>query len=233
MKLLRRPEGHRVAATSWLRAAVLGANDGIVSTASLVLGVAGAEASQSGVLVAGVAGLVAGALSMAVGEYVSVSSQLEAERADLRLERKEHRESPEQELEELRQIYVRKGLSPELAAEVAVQLHEHGDPLEIHAREELNIDPEALARPVQAAVVSALAFSLGAALPILAIALTGAASRIPLTFCAALLALSILGGWSAWLGGAPVWRAVLRSVVGGTLAMGITWGVGRLFAVTL
>ncbi len=227
----RHREKHRGEVGGWLRAAVLGANDGIVSTASLVLGVAAADASSGAAVTAGLAGLVGGALSMAAGEYVSVSSQRDVEQADLEIERRELAADPEAELKELTGFYVQKGLDAALAREVAEQLTEKGDALAIHAREELGIDPDDLARPVQAAVTSALAFSVGAALPLAAIALTPLAVRIPITLAAALVTLGVLGGWSARLGGAPVGRAVLRVVIGGALAMAITTAIGALVGV--
>ncbi len=226
-------EGHRAHVGGWLRAAVLGANDGIVSTASLVLGVAAADSSPAIVLTAGMAGLVGGALSMAAGEYVSVSSQRDVERADLELEQRELRTTPASEHDELVGIYVAKGLSRPLAEQVAEELSEHGDLLAVHAREELGIDPDDLARPVQAAVVSALSFAVGAALPLAAIALVPGGVRIAATLTVALVALGVLGGWSARLGGAPVVRAVTRVLIGGALAMGITAGLGSLFGAAL
>lgn len=225
-------ERHRSHRGGWLRAAVLGANDGIVSTASLVLGVAAAEASAGAVLTAGLAGLVGGALSMAAGEYVSVSSQRDVEQADLAREREELARTPESELEELTGIYERKGLERELARQVAAALTA-GGALAAHAREELNIDPDALARPFQAAWSSALSFAVGAALPLLAITLSPPAWAQGITLGTATLALGGLGGWSARLGGAPVRPAVARVVVGGLLAMGLTMAIGRLSGVAV
>jgi VIT1/CCC1 family predicted Fe2+/Mn2+ transporter len=222
-------ERHRAHVGGWLRAAVLGANDGVVSTASLVLGVAAADASPAAVVTAGLAGLVGGSLSMAAGEYVSVSSQRDVERADLAKETKELATQPEAELRELTRIYMQKGLDEPLATEVATALSAGGRALAVHAREELGIDPEALARPVQAAVVSALSFAAGAALPLAAIALSPDALRIAITVGAALVTLAVLGGWSARLGGAPAGRALVRVVVGGALAMGLTMALGALF----
>lgn len=207
---------------------MLGANDGVVSTASLVLGVAAADASTHAIVTAGVAGLVGGALSMAAGEYVSVSSQRDVEHADLAKERDELATMPDRELAELTLIYVKKGLGKELARRVATELMK-GDALAVHAREELNIDVSALARPTQAAVVSALSFALGAALPLAAIAIAPASIRIWITLVGALVALCLLGGWSARLGGAPIARAVVRVLIGGALAMGITALLGTLF----
>lgn len=223
-------ERHRAGRGGWLRAAVLGANDGIVSTASLVLGVAAADGSPGAVLTAGLAGLVGGALSMAAGEYVSVSSQRDLEQADLARERKELQTTPESELEELTGIYQKKGLERALAREVAVALSKN-DPLPAHAREELNLDLDALAQPVQAALVSALSFAVGAALALTAMVFSPSDMRLPITLSAATVALAILGGWSASLGGTAVRPAVVRVVIGGLLAMGLTMGVGRLFGV--
>jgi VIT1/CCC1 family predicted Fe2+/Mn2+ transporter len=225
---MNRSEDHRSHRGSWLRAAVLGANDGIVSTASLVLGVAAADANPATVALAGFAGLVGGSLSMAAGEYVSVSSQRDVEQADLARETVELADTPARELDELTEIYVQKGLSPSLAREVAIALTA-GDPLAVHAREELNIDVGALARPVQAAVSSAVSFGVGAALPLVAIALAPPALRLPITLAVAVAALGLLGGWSAALGGAPVGRSVARVVVGGLLAMGLTMAIGHWF----
>lgn len=221
-------ERHLSHRAGWLRASVLGANDGIVSTASLVLGVAAADTTTSTVLTAGVAGLVAGSLSMAVGEYVSVSSQRDTEQADIAKERQELATVPERELAELASIYRHKGLSPELARQVAEELS-RGDVLKVHLQEELGITEETMARPVQAAVVSALSFAAGATLPLVAIGLAGVSLRVAMTLVLALVALAALGGLAARLGGAPVGRAVARVVVGGAAAMALTMLVGRLF----
>jgi VIT1/CCC1 family predicted Fe2+/Mn2+ transporter len=210
-----------------LRAAVLGANDGIVSTASLVLGVAASGASGSAIVTAGIAGLVAGALSMAAGEYVSVSSQRDAERADLRLEQRELLSDPSGELRELAAIYEQRGLPPRLAAEVAAALSRRGA-LQAHARDELGLDEARLARPLQAAWTSALAFSAGAALPLLAVAVSGASAREAAVVVVTLLALGLLGDLGARLGGAPRRRATVRIVVWGAVAMGVTAGIGAL-----
>jgi VIT1/CCC1 family predicted Fe2+/Mn2+ transporter len=223
-------EHHYVHRGGWLRAAVLGANDGIVSTASLVLGVAAADADPRAVLTAGLAGLVGGALSMAAGEWVSVSSQKDVEEADLRRETEALRETPEEELQELTDIYVEKGLSEPLAREVAAALTAK-DALRAHAKEELSIDVDELARPLQAAWSSAASFAFGASLPMLAMTLSPAGWRSPVTLVTATVALGLLGGWSASLGGAPVRTAVVRVVVGGLLAMGLTMGIGALFGV--
>jgi VIT1/CCC1 family predicted Fe2+/Mn2+ transporter len=222
-------EKHHSSVGGWLRAAVLGANDGVVSTASLVLGVAAAHATASEVVTAGLAGLVGGALSMAAGEYVSVSSQRDVEQADLAVERRELKTQPELELTELTAIYVAKGLDEPLARKVAETLTAKGDVLAIHAKEELGIDPDELAKPVQAAVTSAVAFASGAALPLLAMVFTPASLRIGITLGAALVTLGALGAWSARLGGAPAGRAVARVLVGGGLAMGLTMAIGALF----
>lgn len=222
-------EQHRSGVGGWLRAAVLGANDGIVSIASLVLGVAAAEGVAAAVVTAGVAGLVGGALSMAAGEYVSVSSQRDVQRSDLGRERLELIASPEAERRELIDMYTAKGLAPELAEEVADALVAGDDPLRVHAREELNLDPDALARPLQAAVVSAVSFAIGAALPFAVIVLAPISVRVPATLIAALVTLALLGAWSARLGRAPAARAVGRVVVGGALAMGLTYALGAVF----
>ena len=221
-------EGHRVGVGGWLRAAVLGANDGVVSIASLVIGVAAADASSAAIFTAGLAGLVGGALSMAVGEYVSVSSQRDVEEADLELERRELREQPENELAELTALLAAKGLSEETARSAAVELTRH-DALAAHAAEELGLQLDGLARPMQAALVSALAFALGAALPLLAIGYSPADTRIWITAFATLVTLAGLGAWSARLGGAPTARAMLRVILVGGLAMALTAGIGRLF----
>jgi VIT1/CCC1 family predicted Fe2+/Mn2+ transporter len=220
-------ERHRGGRAAWLRAAVLGANDGLISTAALMVGVAAAEGDRSTVLVAGVAGLTAGALSMAAGEYVSVSSQRDTEEADLERERVELQSDPEAELEELEQIYERRGLSPALARQVAEELSRH-DPLAIHARDELGLDPSALAKPVQASVVSALSFTAGAVLPIVVVALAPASVRVVSTMVITLLGLVVLGSIGARLGGAPQGRAAIRVFVGGALALAISLGIGRL-----
>ncbi|WP_372481474.1 VIT1/CCC1 transporter family protein [Streptomyces flavotricini] len=210
---------------NWLRAGVLGANDGIISTAGLVVGVAGATTSRASILAAGVAGLLAGSLSMAAGEYVSVSSQRDSERAALEMERRELAEDPQAELAELTELLEARGLNRDLAREAAVQLTER-DALKAHARVELGIDPDVLANPWHAAFASLIAFTVGALLPLLAIALPGPSERVPVTVAAVLAALTLCGVISARLGGAPPGRAVLRNVIGGALAMGVTYGVG-------
>lgn len=220
-------ERHLSLRSNWLRAAVLGANDGILSTSSLVLGVAASGASRSAIITAGIAGLMAGAGSMAAGEYVSVSSQRDTEDADLRLEQHELATDPEGELRELAGIYEGRGLRPELAVEVARGLMEH-DALEAHARDELGLPEDRRARPLQAAGASALSFAVGALLPLLAISLFGSSSRVAACIVVTLLALVGLGALGARLGGAPVPRAVLRVVFWGATAMAVTAGVGAL-----
>jgi len=221
-------EEHRTERIGWLRAAVLGANDGIVSTASLVVGVAAAAAGRAEVLVAGVAGLVAGAMSMAAGEYVSVSSQADTEKADLGRERSELAADPEQELAELTGIYVARGLTPELAKQVAKQLTAH-DALGAHARDELGISEALAARPVQAALASAATFAVGAALPLGVAWLSTDDWIVRAVAGTSLVFLAALGGLAARAGGAPVGVAALRVTFWGALAMALTAGVGRLF----
>jgi VIT1/CCC1 family predicted Fe2+/Mn2+ transporter len=225
---MRHIERHRTARIGWLRAAVLGANDGIVSTASLVVGVAAAHASRHDVLITGIAGLVAGAMSMAAGEYVSVSSQADTERADLDRERKELATDNENEHAELAEIYVQRGLDPALAKEVAAQLMAH-DALGAHGRDELGISEIVNARPVQAALASAATFAVGAALPLLAVLFTPAAYLIAVVAGASLLFLGTLGGLAAFVGGANAIKGAWRVTFWGALAMGLTAGVGRLF----
>ena len=222
------PEIHRTDRIGWLRAAVLGANDGIVSTASLLVGVAAANAGHSELLVAGVAGLVAGAMSMAAGEYVSVSSQADTESADIAREREELRNQPDMEQRELATIYEKRGVDPALALQVAEQLLRH-DAIGAHARDELGISAELAARPVQAALASALTFAAGAALPLVA-ALASPASHVVMSVSAtSLVFLAGLGVLSARVGGAPMAKATSRVVFWGALAMGLTAGVGKLF----
>jgi vacuolar iron transporter family protein len=225
--LSSRPEVHLSHRSNWLRAAVLGANDGILSTASLVLGVAASGASGAAIVTAGIAGLVAGSLSMAAGEYVSVSSQRDAEQADITLEERELRRDPQGELRELAGIYEERGLPPALAGEVALALSS-GGALKAHARDELGLDAARLARPFQAAWTSALSFSAGAALPLLAVAATPAGAREGATVAVTLIALALLGDLGARLGGAPRRRATVRVVAWGAVAMGITAGIGGL-----
>ncbi|MTE01075.1 VIT family protein [Paracoccus sp. YIM 132242] len=230
MSRLSHSEVHMVHRIGWLRAAVMGANDGILSTSSLVVGVAAAGSGRAEVLIAGLAGLVAGAMSMAAGEYVSVSSQTDAENADLARERKELAEMPEAELEELTQIYQARGLTRGLARQVAVQLTAH-DALGAHARDELGISDTVTAHPVQAAVVSALTFAAGAGVP-LAVALLAPPAQITVVVATAtLLALAVLGGLGATAGGAGVLRGAMRVALWGVLAMGATALVGTLFGV--
>ena len=221
-------ERHRTDRIGWLRAAVLGANDGIVSTASLVVGVAAADAGRGQILVAGVAGLVAGALSMAAGEDVSVSSQADTERADTARERQELATAPVAELDELTAIYVRRGLEPALARTVAEQLTAH-DVLKAHLRDELGFSDEFVARPLQAALASAVTFAAGAALPVVTALLAPAPALSVVVTSVSLLALAVLGALAGKVGGAPVARGALRVVFWGALAMAVTAGVGRLF----
>lgn len=223
-------EKHRAERIGWLRAAVLGANDGIVSTASLVLGVAAAGADSSNILIAGVAGLVAGASSMAAGEYVSVSSQADTEKADLERERRELALDPAHEHAELSAIYIERGLDAGLAAQAATQLMAH-DALGAHARDELGISTTTGAQPLQAALTSAATFSLGAALPLLIVLLVPASTLVWAISGSALLFLALLGALSASAGGAPVMLAASRVTFWGALAMGLTAGVGALFGV--
>jgi VIT1/CCC1 family predicted Fe2+/Mn2+ transporter len=220
-------EGHLVSRIGWLRAAVLGANDGIVSTASLIVGVAAAAAAPSDVLIAGVAGLVAGAMSMAAGEYVSVSSQSDTEQADLARERKELSEDIAGEHEELANIYIRRGLDRELAHEVARQLMAK-DALGAHMRDELGISEISAARPVQAALTSAATFSTGAAMPLLMVVVSPADKLVPIVSIASLLFLALLGAIGARTGGANVLRATARVTFWGALAMALTAGIGAL-----
>jgi VIT1/CCC1 family predicted Fe2+/Mn2+ transporter len=220
-------EHHLISRIGWLRAAVLGANDGIVSTASLIMGVATASAAPSQILVAGVAGLVAGAMSMAAGEYVSVSSQADTEEADLARERMELETQPEAELEELTQIYVKRGLTQELARQVATQLT-RDDALDAHSRDELGIVDHMAARPVQAALTSAATFAVGAALPLLTVVLSPASMLIYTVAAASLAFLALLGAIGAKAGGANVWRATARVTFWGAFAMALTAGIGAL-----
>ncbi len=222
---LPHPEHHRSQRVGWLRAAVLGANDGIVSTASLIVGVAAADATRSTILTAGTAGLVAGAMSMAVGEYVSVSSQRDAERADLAQERRELATDPVSELNELTRIYERRGLDAPLAAEVARQLTDH-DALGAHVRDELGLTDVVAARPLQAAWSSAAAFTVGALLPLLAALASPSSPRIVVVAAAALTALAVLGALGARLGGARIGAAAARITALGALAMAVTAAIG-------
>ncbi|MEO6340030.1 MAG: VIT family protein [Caulobacteraceae bacterium] len=226
----RHAEVHLIHRVGWLRAAVLGANDGIVSTASLIVGVAAAGQGRGQIMVAGVAALVAGAMSMAAGEYVSVSSQSDTERADLARETIELEVQPEFELAELTEIYVARGLEPDLARQVAVQLTAK-DALGAHARDELGISEMSTAKPVQAAFTSALTFAAGAALPLVAAVLTPPGAIVPAVSIASIAFLALLGGVGARAGGAPVWKAVWRVTFWGAVAMAITAGVGAMFGV--
>jgi VIT1/CCC1 family predicted Fe2+/Mn2+ transporter len=221
-------ERHRTERIGWLRAAVLGANDGIVSTASLVVGVAAAHATSSDILVAGVAGLVAGAMSMAAGEYVSVSSQADTEQADLERERQELATDSPFEHEELAAIHVQRGLDANLAKQVAKQLMAH-DALAAHARDELGISEVMSARPIQAALASAATFAIGATMPLLTVLATPQAALIPVVIGTSVLFLALLGGFGAHAGGAPIMKASMRVTFWGALAMALTAGVGALF----
>ncbi|MBX3723036.1 MAG: VIT family protein [Turneriella sp.] len=226
------PESHRTTRIGWLRAVVLGANDGIVSTASLVVGVAAAGAETKNILISGAAGLVAGAMSMAAGEYVSVSSQADTERADLARERRELAEEPDSELRELTAIYVERGVEPELARRVAEQLTAH-DALGAHARDELGISEVHTARPLQAALASAATFAVGAAMPLLVTLLAPRAYTIPAVSAAALISLAALGALAAQAGKAHVGRSVFRVTFWGGLALAVTSVVGKIFGVAL
>jgi VIT1/CCC1 family predicted Fe2+/Mn2+ transporter len=221
-------ERHRTQHIGWLRAAVLGANDGIVSTASLVVGVAAADATHSAVVVAGVAGLVAGAMSMAAGEYVSVSSQSDTEKADLDRERGELAADSDHEHKELAAIYVDRGLDPELAKQVAVQLMAK-DALAAHARDELGISEMITVRPIQAALTSAVTFAVGAVLPLLTVVISPIAYMIPVVAGTSLVFLALLGTLAAYTGGAPVVTGAVRVTFWGAIAMALTAGVGHLF----
>lgn len=228
---MRHRELHRSERIGWLRAAVLGADDGIVSTASLVVGVAAANSTQHQVLLAGVAGLVAGAFSMAAGEYVSVSSQADTERADLARERTELATQRDAEQKELSEIYVQRGLDPELARTVTLQLMAH-DALGAHARDELGLSEKLVARPLQAALASAATFAVGAALPILTVLATPPARLVPVVSGASLLCLAALGAVAARAGGASAWVGARRVAFWGALAMAATAGIGALFGTT-
>lgn len=227
VKVPQHAERHRYDRVNWLRAAVLGAGDGIVSTASLLIGVAASNAARPELIVAGFAGLVAGAMSMATGEYNSVSSQRDTERADIARERRELSTVPDRELDELTEIYMRRGLDGALARQVAVQLTA-ADPLGAHLRDELGIVDEGRARPLQAAWVSAGSFALAAAIPLLAVILATSGTRIPVLVVASLVSLALLGIVGARLGGAPPGRAAVRVLIGSGLAMGLTALIGAL-----
>lgn len=225
-------ETHLAHRIGWLRAAVLGANDGVVSVSSLVVGVAAGGASQSNILLTGIAGLVAGALSMAAGEYISVQSQADTENADLSKERRELAEEPEKEIDELKSIYMRRGLDEQLAQQVAVKLME-GDALAAHAREELGITEELRARPIQAAFASAGAFAVGAVIPIVAAIFSRSESVSFVTTVITLIALTVLGSLAAFAGGASMVRGAIRVTFWGALAMGVTALVGKLIGASL
>ena len=232
MRITTHPERHRSDRIGWLRAAVLGANDGIVSTASLIVGVAAAATSRANVLVAGVAGLVAGAMSMAAGEYVSVSSQADTENADLARERSELATDPASELNELQGIYVDRGLEPALARQVAEQLMSH-DALGAHARDELGISAVHAARPVQAAFASAATFAVGAALPLFVASVAPTSGLITLVASTSLIFLALLGGIAARAGGASVARGVVRVSFWGAFALALTAVIGRVFGTSV
>lgn len=226
------PERHRSGRAGWIRAAVLGADDAIVSTASLMIGVAAASATKEAILVAGVAGLVAGAMSMAVGEYVSVSSQRDAEQADVERESRELAQQPRAELNELAMLYVKRGLDKALAMKVAEQLSAH-DTLGAHMKDELGVDQSALSRPMQAAWISAACFATFALVPIAALLAAPIPLRIPLIALASLISLALLGALGGHLGGAPRLRASLRVTLGGAAAMAVTAAIGRLLGVSV
>lgn len=229
--MMRHSETHRTDRIGWLRAAVLGANDGIVSTASLVVGVAAAESNHNNIMIAGVAGMVAGAMSMAAGEYVSVSSQSDTENADIAREKEELASTPNAELDELAAIYVARGLDETLARQVAQQLTAH-DALGAHARDELGISEITTARPVQAALASAASFAVGAALPLAAAFFSPEKMISVIVTVLSLFFLALLGGVSANAGGAPISRAIARVTFWGALAMAATAGIGMLFGVS-
>lgn len=225
-------ERHRTGRIGWLRASVLGANDGIVSTASLIVGVAAASAVRGDVVVAGIAGLVAGAMSMAAGEYVSVSSQADTEQAELARERKELADDGAFELEELATIYVERGVEPALAKQVAQQLMNH-NALAAHARDELGISETMSARPVQAAVASAASFAIGAVMPLITVLLAPETMLVPAVAGSSLVFLALLGVLAAWAGGAPIIKSTIRVTFWGALAMALTALVGSLFGTTV
>jgi VIT1/CCC1 family predicted Fe2+/Mn2+ transporter len=228
----RHRESHRSSRSGWLRAAVLGSNDAIVSTASLMMGVAASQASKDAILITGVAGLCAGAMSMAAGEFVSVSSQRDAESADIELEKQELESAPEAELAELAGIYRSRGLSKELALEVAKQLSAH-DELGAHLRDELGIEERSRARPLQAAWISAVSFALFALLPILGLLVAPSGYRMHAIAAVTLVSLAVLGALGGKIGGASMLRASLRVTIGGALAMAVTSAIGHLLGVTV
>jgi VIT1/CCC1 family predicted Fe2+/Mn2+ transporter len=225
-------EPHKTERSGWLRASVLGANDGVISIAGLVVGVASAGTTAGDVLLAGIAGTIAGAISMAAGEYVSVKSQADAEAADIALEKAELAKHPKRELEELTQIYMQRGLDRPLARQVAEKLTEH-DALEAHARDEIGITRTLRARPIQAALASAAAFTAGSAVPLGAIALAPEESLVTVTSVAALVALSFFGATAAQLGGASIWKGALRVTFWGAAAMALTGVIGQWFDVAV
>lgn len=225
-------ENHYITRIGWMRASVLGANDGIVSTASLIVGVTASGANQSSVLVAAVAGLVAGAMSMAAGEYVSVSSQSDIENSDLERERKEIEDDFDGETEELKEIYIERGLSEDLAGEVAKELMAH-DAFGAHARDELYIIAHNKANPLQAAFISAISFILGAGLPVVVVYFSTIEKIIPFVSVSSILFLAILGGLAAYVGGANVWKGIYRVTFWGVIALSITAGIGYLFDVLI
>jgi len=231
-RLERHPERHLVSRIGWLRAAVLGANDGLVSTASLIVGVAAAQTDKTGILIAGVAGMVAGAMSMAAGEYVSVSSQADTEAADLARERAELDADPEAETRELAAIYRSRGVDAKVSLEVARQLMVH-DALGAHARDELGLSEHTSARPIQAAMTSAATFSVGAVLPLAVVVVAPGSLLVALVSGFALVGLALLGGIGARVGGAGIVKAVLRVTFWGAFAMGLTAGIGHLFGTVI
>jgi len=226
------PETHLVSRIGWLRAAVLGANDGIVSTASLIIGVAAANASHNGIFIAGISALIAGAMSMAAGEYVSVSSQADSEKADLAREAAELAGQPEMELDELTRLYEERGVQHDTARAVAEQMTAF-DALGAHGRDELGISQATMARPLQAAFASALSFTAGAAAPVAVVPLVPHAILVPVVGIVSLVCLAVLGALGAWAGGSPVLPAVIRVGFWGALAMAVTAGVGKAFGAAL
>lgn len=232
MKPARHEEMHLSGRAGWLRAAVLGSNDAIVSTASIMVGVAASSASKGSILIAGLAGLVAGAMSMAAGEYVSVSSQRDAEQADIEREKRELVEEPKAELRELAMIYVKRGIERKLAVKVAEQLSAR-DRLGAHLLDELGIDQTSLARPIQAAWISAVSFAFFAVIPIAALLISPWELRIPVIAGVSLACLAVLGAFGGYLGGAPLVKASLRVTLGGALAMAVTAAIGRILGISM
>lgn len=221
-------ELHFISRIGWLRAAVLGANDGIISTASLIVGVAASSVDKNAILLTGIAGLVAGALSMAAGEYVSVSSQADTEKSDIAREKSELRDFPDAELDELQHIYIKRGLTPELALDVAKQLHGH-DALGAHMRDELGLSEHTEAKPIQAAITSAITFACGAFLPLLALLLSPKDIVVWSVSISAIFFLALLGGLGAATGGSSLYKAIARVTFWGAIAMVVTAGIGKLF----